>query len=884
MLVNNSIKLIKSDLAKVVSMALVYVLLGKLALLLAIPPGYATAIFPSAGLAIAAVLLWGRRLLPGVFLGSLALNLWVNLEAGHSLFSVTTLVALGIAAGALLQVVVAVSLVRLYVSSPTELSGEKEVVYFLLLAGPIASLAGASVGISALLFGGVIAPEAFLFSWFTWWVGDVIGVVIMAPLLLILFAQPRQLWRERVLTVAIPLLVICVVVVVVFMRVSQSELERLELQFRDESAEMLEAVKSRLDGYTSELAVLERFYAASTFIDRDEFRRFVSPMLLNSPGLQTLEWLPRVLDSQRQQFEDQMRTSGYSQYRLTEHDAFQNLVVAGVRDEYFPVAYVEPYLGNEGIVGYDVASSATHLAALVQARDNGSVVMSEPIELLQFGSEQKGALLFFPVYEKGDLPATIPLRQERLQGFMLGVFGYRYMLDAVLMPFPKDMFFLSVLDVSDTSSAVPIYGAEGVVLNNNKQTVGWSGVIRVGERSLLFNFTPLAKYLDQHRTWQAWMVLAWGLLFASILGALLLIISGRSRKVQQLVDRQTQELRATLEYVLEAIITFDSNGVIESVNPAAQRLLGYGSIEITGMPLTRLIPDVARYERAEWLVKQRFIGNYNETVATHRDGAPLPIEFGVSEVVLPERSFYTGTIRDLRERKQTEHINNKFIAAACHELRAPITAIRGAVGLIDGSVMDALPQPVTTLLKTVASNSVRLVSLINDIEDVGQLEFGDVRFEMRSHEIYGLVKKSLELNSSLTRQHQKKLLFQQEVALAPRWVDVDELQFIRAMAQLFSNAVKFSPAEAEVSVAVVVMDGYVDVAVSGHCQGIEEVHRDLVFAKFGRVDAGHSHADDGAGLGLYIVRAIVEKMGGEVGFTSVVGEGATFYIRLPIVK
>jgi CHASE1-domain containing sensor protein len=487
MLANKSIRLIKSDLASVVSMALIYIVLGKLSLLLAIPPGYATAMFLPAGLAIAAVLLWGRRILPGIFLGSLILHLWVNFEMGHPLFSTVTLVALGIATGVLLQTVVAVSLVRFYVS-------------FLLLAGPVASFIGASIGISALLFGGVIAPEAFLFSWLTWWVGDVIGVVIMTPLLLIFFAQPRQLWRQRVLTVAVPMLVSCVVVVVVFVRVSQSELERLEFQFRGESVEILEAVKSRFDGYVEELAALERFYAASTFVTRDEFRSFVSPALLRSPGLQVLEWLPRVPDSQRQQFESQMRNSGFFQYHLTEHDASQSLVMAGVRDEYFPVAYVEPYPGNESAIGYDVASSTVGLAALVQARDNGTVGVSAPIELLKFGAEQKGALLFFPLYENGDLPVTIALRQARLKGFMLAVFGYRYMLDAALLPFPKDTFLLSVLDVSDASSTVPLYGDESIVLNNNKQTVSWSGTISAGGRSLLLNFTPSAKYLDQHRT------------------------------------------------------------------------------------------------------------------------------------------------------------------------------------------------------------------------------------------------------------------------------------------------------------------------------------------------------------------------------------------------
>lgn len=872
------------DLGRMAGLALAYMLLGKLALLLAIPPGYATALFPPAGLAVAAALLWGMRLLPGVLLGSFLLNIWVNLESGHELFSIATVVALCIGIGALLQAATAALLVRRYVGFPSELADEREIIGFLSLAGPLASLVGATTGVTVLLFGGVITHEAVAFSWLTWWVGDVIGVLIMAPLMLILFAQPRPIWRQRLTTVAVPLLVSCVVVVAVFVQVSHGETERLKLQFREESSLMLGAVKSRFDIYSRELAGLERFYAASNFVDRDEFRIFVSATLASYPGIQALEWLPKVPHSQRHSFEAQMRAAGHHDFTIMERDEHQAMVTAAVRNEYYPVTYVEPYAGNEKALGYDVASSAQRNAALLTARDNGIMVMTAPIRLVQRGGEEMSALLFVPVYEKGELPISIPMRQQKLNGFVLGVFRFNDLIDSSLAAFPKGGFSLYVEDVTEGGEAVPIYGNGTAAVNAAQRMLGWSGVISVGERSLRLVFTPTEKYLYQHHSWQAWMVLAWGLLFAGLLGAFLLLISGRAGRVQQLVDRRTLELRSILDNVLEVIITFDTRGVIESVNPVAERLFGYPAAGMIGMPVSRLIPEAAKLGMADGVERAKLIGNTSEIFAIHSRGSLIPIEFGVSEVVLPDRTFYTGIVRDLTERKKVDRMKNEFIATVSHELRTPITSIRGALGLIGGGAVGEVPEKVAGLLKVAAANSVRLVNLINDILDVEKLEFGDIAFNVRAHDLCHLIRRCIEQNSGYGRQYGVDLFFDERNAGQPLLVNVDEHRFEQALANLLSNAIKFSPAGERVTVALERLDGQIEVQVIDHGPGIAEENRSLIFEKFGQVDATDSRMRGGTGLGLCIVRTIVEKMGGEVNFRSTLGQGSTFYIRLPLTE
>ncbi len=883
--VNKNTFLSKGNFAGIAGLVFAYVVLGKLALLLAISPGYATALFPSAGLAVAAVLLWGKRLLPGVFLGSFFLNLWINIESGYPLLSITTLVVLAIAAGALLQAAVGASLIRLYIGFPNGLTGEKEVICFLMLAGPLACLVGASVGAAALLFGGVVAPELFLFSWLTWWVGDVIGVVVMAPLLLIFFAQPRQLWRSRVVTVAVPLIVTCLVVAAVFVRVSQSESADMQSQFRTESAAMLAAVKSQLNGYHRELLALERFYAASVFVDRDEFRSFVAPVLANHAGLQALEWLPRVSHLQRQQFEAEMKATGYPQYQLTELDTAQNIVVAAVREEYFPVAYVEPYLGNEQVLGYDAASNMARMAGLAQARDSGAVAMTAPLELIQFGMVEKGALLLMPVYEKGPLPETVLLRHERTMGFLIGVFNFRDMVNASLTPFPKDTFMLRVVDVTESLEAFPVYGDVNGAFDKYASVFGWSGLIQIGGRTLQLSFSPSEKYIHQNRSWQAWMVLVWGLIFAGMLGALLLIISGRDSKVQQLVDNQTEELRLIFDHMYCGIVVFDEHGLIVSVNPAAERLFGCSRAEMLRMPLTRFMPDIAKYEMAEWVVKESFIAKRGEAAVLCKDGSKLPVEFSVSEIVLADSKFYISTLSDMSRDKQLERTKNEFIATVNRELRPSIAAIRGAVNLFDSGVMGGVPQTkqsIDALITTVTTNNRRLEALMNELTELEQLELGNGGFVFCRHDGCQLIKKAVALASDVVRHQKIELRFQPGMEQVPFWLELDEQRFIQVITSLLLSAVKQLSVFAEVVVAVVIVDAEVEIRISAQSPVTPVDEHSPDFDVLETTGANDNRIHGGAGMGFSVAKIITEKMGGRAGFTIEENGAGFFYTRLPI--
>jgi PAS domain S-box-containing protein len=213
----------------ILAVALGYCVSGKLGLLLAIPPGYATGVWPPSGIALAGVLLFGYRVWPGVVLGSFCVNLGASLDAATTASLVgSAALAAGIGLGAALQAVVGAHLIRRSVGWPNALARERTIGAFLGLGGPVSSMISATVGTTVLFSTGAVTFSAFPSHWGTWWLGDTIGVLIFTPLVLTFTAQPAGTWRRRRLSVALPLSTAFAAFVVLFVQVSGWEAQRLE--------------------------------------------------------------------------------------------------------------------------------------------------------------------------------------------------------------------------------------------------------------------------------------------------------------------------------------------------------------------------------------------------------------------------------------------------------------------------------------------------------------------------------------------------------------------------------------------------------------------------------------------------------------------------------
>ena len=532
----------------IVIIGLAYYVAGRLGLLLAIPPGYATAVWPASGIALAGTLLLGYRVWPGIVLGSFFVNVGTSFDASTTQSIVTSLVlALSIGCGAALQAVLGTCLIRRVIGFPNTLDHEKDILKFLFLGGPVSCLASASVGVTTLWAFGVISVSNYVFSWWTWWVGDTIGVLIFTPIVLIAFAKPRAIWQPKRVSVALPLCITFGVAVTIFVYASRWESNRLQLEFEQRATTLVYGLENRLGIYGGVLHSLSGFYASANFVDRNEFGIFARHQLAPHTGIQALSWNPYFLHDQRAQYEANAQQNGLVNFEIKERNAQGELVRAPDREDYIVVYYIEPLEGNETALGFNVASQAIRLEALNWARDEGKPVATGRIRLVQETGDQFGFLMFRPIYQKGVSLETVANRRQHLLGYLTGVFRIKDLVFPSLDTEEMAGIYVEIYDQTASDSG-------GVLLANTSDLKSqiaqdsklfWETTLDVGGREWVLRFSPTLAYLAQQQTWHLWLVLASGLLFTSLSGAFLLVLTGRTVRVERVVEARTAELSRT---------------------------------------------------------------------------------------------------------------------------------------------------------------------------------------------------------------------------------------------------------------------------------------------------------------------------------------------------
>jgi CheY-like chemotaxis protein len=214
-----------------------------------------------------------------------------------------------------------------------------------------------------------------------------------------------------------------------------------------------------------------------------------------------------------------------------------------------------------------------------------------------------------------------------------------------------------------------------------------------------------------------------------------------------------------------------------------------------------------------------------------------------------------------------------------HKLRTPLTSIRGALGLVLGTMTGAMPERAVHLVDIAHKNSERLIPLVNDILDLDKIDAGMVRVDLADADAVDLVRQAIDATRSFCDRFGVTVVLD-----APKirvGVRVDEGRFLQVVTNLLSNAAKFSPRDSVVEVAVTIVEGRVRLAVRDHGPGIPDEFRAKIFGRFAQADSATTRAKGGSGLGLHICRQLVSLMGGTIGFDSAVGVGSTFWVEFP---
>ncbi len=529
----------------ILGLAVAYYISGKFGFLFAIAPGYVSPVWPAAGIALAWLLVFGMRAWPGLLLGAIPLNM--EFPLGSDL--VTSLgqpICIGI--GVTLQALFGAELVRRVIGFPNALDRSRDIIWFLLLGGPVSCLVGSLIGVFALVSFGSLEYSSFLYSLWAWWSGDVIGVLVFAPLVFIFAANPRAEWRARKRSVAIPLVVTFALVVLVFNLVMDQEQRRADAEFARRAHIVEERVADTLGDYLQSVRSIEGFFAGSTSVERHEFRTYVRRVIAAAPGIQAFSWNPSVPSTERGAYESAARADGFKDFQFTERDANGQLVTAGMRPEYVPVYYIEPLEGNEAALGFDLASNTARRAALEQARQSGQPVATQLLNLVQGGENRGGILLAVPLYAEDASPVASAQRHGVLRGFVVGAFRLNDMIHAALEKSEIKDISLRISDLGAEPGRQNLYGVldkDPIAQESQLKALHVTSTIQFGQRLWTLNFTPTPDYAVGQRSSAAWFVLVAGLLFTGLIGAFLLILTGRTLRIERVVAERTKILEDT---------------------------------------------------------------------------------------------------------------------------------------------------------------------------------------------------------------------------------------------------------------------------------------------------------------------------------------------------
>lgn len=238
--------------------------------------------------------------------------------------------------------------------------------------------------------------------------------------------------------------------------------------------------------------------------------------------------------------------------------------------------------------------------------------------------------------------------------------------------------------------------------------------------------------------------------------------------------------------------------------------------------------------------------------------------------------------RDVSDERKAAQLKDELVSTVSHELRTPLTAIAGALGMVAAGAAGELPSKVARMVNIAQRNAERLIALVNDLLDVDKLRSGSVEYQMEEIELTGLLRASIEQNQPFGAPAGVKLAA--KLPSSPVTVMGDRNRLLQVMANLLSNAMKFSPAGGTVTVRLEREDDTARISVIDHGPGIPDKFKDRLFERFAQHDASSTRGQPGTGLGLAITKSIVEQLGGSVAYEPTVPQGATFRVELPLAS
>ena len=659
-------------------------------------------------------------------------------------------------------------------------------------------------------------------------------------------------------------------------------------------------ITERLERYKMILQGGGGVFLASESVTRDEWRDYYEYRQVRTiyPGIQGIGFTTVVRPEDLARHIEQVRAEGFSDYTVRP---------AGKREEYAPVLFVEPLDAvNQRALGYDSLSEPVRRQAMERARDTGQGALSGRVMLVQ--NAQPSFLLYVPIYTRGMPVDTVADRRAAIQGYVFAVFHINDLINGIFTASIHEIDF-RLYDGAEVSPSSLMYVSHSLAdaprqpMFTARRTLDLYG----HQWTLDFETMPVFEAaVDRHTPG---IILGAGVVISLLLFLLHNALTNTASSAYALakIRRESEEkLNSTLDNLPDCVITINHQGIIQSVNKAVKTVLGYNPEDLIGYKVSQLAAPPHDRNHDEYLARYLREGNPHimgvgrEVEGRHRGGRLIPLELSVSEFSSQGQRFFTGTLRDISERKrliaklseareaaeQANRAKSIFLATMSHEIRTPMN---GVIGMAEVLEQSDLTDSQLDMVHTIRDSALNLLGLIDDILDFSKAEAGRLEMEQKPVALAELIE---DLCQSLVPMVLPKGI-RFDLFIAPELPELvigDALRLRQVFYNLLGNAIKFAdPAQTKRPGRIALRAEVVQAKplqvlfkVSDNGIGMTPEALARVFTPFTQGEMSTTRRFGGTGLGLTICHRLVTLMEGVIAVDSQPDIGTTLSVTLPL--
>jgi signal transduction histidine kinase len=353
------------------------------------------------------------------------------------------------------------------------------------------------------------------------------------------------------------------------------------------------------------------------------------------------------------------------------------------------------------------------------------------------------------------------------------------------------------------------------------------------------------------------------------------------------LERLANVLRAVLDSTIDGILLSDAEGNVQLANRPVVTLARELGMDLGGTVIDNLLSVAHRVKDEDTYraaMARLRTNSDEETFDEFEDSVSGRVFQGFTSPVRDDRGGFLGrvwTLREVTQQRELDRLKDDFVATVSHELRTPLTSMMGFLEMIREEEAGHLTEEQKRFLSIVYRSSERLQRLVGDLLFVARLDASGLQLHFDEVQIDGVLAECVESSAALARSREIEL-HSEHGDVPPVWADRERLA--QLVANLVSNAIKFTPAGGRVSTRAFVEDGNAVIEVEDTGIGIPEAEQERLFQRFFRSSTATQQAIPGTGLGLVISQAIAEAHGGRIDVRSTAGEGTCFTVTIPLLR